>query len=588
MVVVYARWLHVTNATTVALSFLLIVLVVASTARFWVAAVTSIVAMLAFNYFFLPPVSTFTIVDPQNWVALFTFLAVGLVASNLSAAVRARAQEAVDRRQELAQLFDLSRDVLLTTDSREAIPQLARYIARRFGLEYVSVCLPEGDGWQLHQSGERELPLDSDALRGALAAATEGLEFDARERTYSGHRTIDVGGVPVRLVPLRLGMRAIGLLAAAGPPLEPGTLDALAGLAAIAIERAHLLEERKEAELARQSSELKSALLASLGHDLKTPLTAIRVAAANLQTALPEEPRREQSEIVLLEVERLNRLFDNILAMARIDAGAVATERRWVHPSEILEAARQQVEYTLRGRPVAVHDPSGTLVQLDPRLTASALAHVLENAAQYSPPGTEITVSCDVTANGLLMTVRDRGAGIPAADMPRLFDRFYRGAGALRQRSGTGMGLAIARGLLAAENGRIWAENAAGGGAQFSILVSAETRPGRDGRGAGSMSRAARILLVDDEMSIQRSVVPLLRSRGLRGGLGHDRRGRAGGGRRPSAGPDCARSRPARPPGDRRCAAGCARPLRCRSSSCPHAALKPTRCPRSTWGPMTT
>jgi two-component system, OmpR family, sensor histidine kinase KdpD len=477
VVVVYIRWLHVTNATTVALSFLLIVLVAASKARFWVAAMTSVAGMLAFNFFFLPPVGTFTIVDPHNWVALFTFLTVGLVASNLSAAVRARAQEAIDRRQELAQLFDLSRDVLLTTDSREAISQLARYIARRFGLDYVSICLPEGDGWQTHGSGEMELSLDQNALQSALAAATQALEFDARERTYSGQRTIQVDGVPVHLVPLRLGMRAIGLLAAAGPPVEPGTLDALAGLAAIAIERAHFLEERKQAELSRQSLELKSALLASLGHDLKTPLTAIRVAAANLQTVLPDDQRRDQSEIVLLEVERLNRLFENILEMTRIDAGAVATERRWVYPSEIFEAARQQVEYTLGDHPMSVRDPAQSLVRIDPRLTASALAHVLENAAQYSPPGAEIDVTCDVRADGVHITVRDRGPGISAADMPRLFDRFYRGARALRQRSGTGMGLAIARGLLAAENGRIWAENAAEGGAQFSIFVSAETRP---------------------------------------------------------------------------------------------------------------
>jgi two-component system, OmpR family, sensor histidine kinase KdpD len=477
VVLAYVRWLHVTNATTVALSLLLIVLLVASTARFWVAAMTSAAAMLAVNFFFLPPVGTFTIADPHNWVALFTFLAVSLVASNLSAAARARAQEAIERRQELAHLFDLSRDVLLTTDSREAIPQLARHVARRFSLDHVSICLPDAGGWQMYGSGDVQLSLDREALQTALSEATQTLEFDARARTYSGHRMIQVDGVPVRLVPLRLGARPIGLLAVAGSALEPGTLDALAGLAAIAIERAHLLDERKQAELARQSSELKSALLASVGHDLRTPLTAIRVAAANLQGALPDDQRREQSEIVLLEVERLSRLFDNILEMTRIDAGAVATERRWVFPSEILEAARQQVEHTLRQHSILVDDQSGTLVRVDPRLTASALAHVLENAAQYSPAGTEIRVGCRVGSDGLLVTVTDQGPGIAPADLPHLFDRFYRGVGASRRRTGTGMGLAIARGLLAAEGGRIWAENSPDGGARFSIVVSAEARP---------------------------------------------------------------------------------------------------------------
>jgi two-component system sensor histidine kinase KdpD len=197
----------------------------------------------------------------------------------------------------------------------------------------------------------------------------------------------------VRLVPLRVGARAVGLLAAAGRPVEPGTLDALAGVAAIAIERAHFLEERKAAELARQSEELKSALLASLGHDLRTPLTAIRVAASNLQASwLADGDRREQSDVILTEVERLSRLFQNILEMARIDAGALSADVRWVHPSEILEAARDQVEHTLSRHRLEVDEMQERLVRLDPRLTASALAHLLENAAQYTAPGTSIAV----------------------------------------------------------------------------------------------------------------------------------------------------------------------------------------------------
>src|SRR2546422_9701681 len=159
----------------------------------------------------------------------------------------------------------------------------------------------------------------------------------------------------VRLVPLRLGTKPVGLLASAGRPVDPGALDAVAGVAAIAIERAQFLEERKAAELARQSEALKSALLASLRHDLRTPLTAIRVAASNLQAAwLADSDRREQSDLILAEVERLSRLFQNILEMARIDAGAVAAQPQWVHPSEILEAARDHVEHTLRRRTVDV------------------------------------------------------------------------------------------------------------------------------------------------------------------------------------------------------------------------------------------
>ena len=192
-------------------------------------------------------------------------------------------------------------------------------------------------------------------------------------------------------MPLRLGNKAIGLLAVGGRRIESGTLDAVAGLAAIAIERVQFLEERKSAELARQSEELKSALLASLGHDLRTPLTAIRVAADNLRSSWVDElQRREQSELIVTEVDRLTRLFQNILDMARIDAGAVTHDARWVAPTEIVDAARNRVDHLLRGRTVDLTIESDRLVRLDPRLAAVALSHLLENAAQYSAPPSPI------------------------------------------------------------------------------------------------------------------------------------------------------------------------------------------------------
>jgi two-component system sensor histidine kinase KdpD len=474
---IYVRWLHVSNAATVSTTFLLVVLVVAATSRLWIAVVTSVASMLSFNFFFLPPVGTLTIADPQNWVALFAFLAVSLVASHLSAVARARTQEAVWRRDELARLFDLSRDVQVITDSREAIAALARAIARRFDLEFVALALPRPGDWDVYEAGAATITLDEREFTKAFASAQTTLEFDAYARTYSGHRTMEVDGHTIRLVPLRVGTKPIGLLAAAGRPIEPGTLDALGGVVAIAIERAHFLEERKAAELTRQSEELKTALLASLGHDLRTPLTAIRVAASNVKAPwLTADARVEQTDLILSEVERLTRLFQNILDMARIDAGAIAAETRWAHPSEIVAAARDQVEQTLRQHTIDVSVDPDVPVRLDPRLTATALAHLLENAAQYSPSGTTIHVDARVNGEGLRVHVRDHGPGIAPADLPFLFDRFYRGAAAGTHLSGTGMGLAIARGLLAVERGRVWAENAPGGGAQFTILVPAEIR----------------------------------------------------------------------------------------------------------------
>ena len=488
----YAYWLHISNPATVSTTFLLVVLVVAATSRLWIAVVTSFAAMLSFNFFFLPPVGTFTIADPHNWVALFAFLAVSLVASNLSAVARARTAEAVGRRDELARLFDLSRDVLMMTAGREAMSVLARSVARRFDLDFVAIALPRGTAnrsresservakvgdWEIVDAGPKRVPLDSRQLSEAMAAAQATLEFDAYARMYSGHRTLTAGTDTVRLVPLRVGTKPIGLLAAAGRPVEAGTLDALAGVVAIAIERASFLEERKTAELTRQSEELKTALLASLGHDLRTPLTAIRVAASNLKaTWLSDDDRAGQSDLILAEVERLTRLFQNVLEMARIDAGAVATESRWTHPSEIIDAARDHVEQTLQQHPLESYIPDDVPVRLDPRLTAAALAHLLENAAQYAPAGTTIDVHAGVTAEGLVLRVRDHGPGIAPGDLPHVFERFYRGNAARPRASGTGMGLWIARGLLAAEQGRIWAESPPDGGAEFTIVVPAAVK----------------------------------------------------------------------------------------------------------------
>ncbi len=330
----YVAWLPA-NPTTVALTFLLVVLIVATMTTRRVAIATSLMAFFCFNYFFLPPVGTWTVADPQNWVALFTLLVVSVVASHLASEVRRRAAEA-----------------------------------------------------------------------------------------------------------------------------------------------SRLLEERKEAEVVRRSAELRAALFASLSHDLKTPLTAVTIAANNLDASwLTVEQRREQAGIVKTELGHLNRLFQDVVDMARIETRAVAAESEWVQPVEIVEAAARQVEHALAVHTLQIDaGADDVLVCLDPRLTSAALAHVLENAGQYSAPGSTIDVTVTVSSGQLQIAVRDQGAGIAPQDLDRVFERPYRGAGALRQRFGTGMGLAITRGLLAAEGGRVWAVNHPEGGAVFTMAVPAETR----------------------------------------------------------------------------------------------------------------
>jgi two-component system sensor histidine kinase KdpD len=155
----YSRWSQTSNSTTVSMSFLIVVLLVAATAHLWVAIATSIAAMLCFNYFFLPPLATFTIADPTNWVALFAFLAASLIASNLSAAARDRAEEALERRNELARLFDLGRDILVMTDTRDAISRLARSIAGRFDLDFAAIALPKAGRWEIFEAGQWSVAL---------------------------------------------------------------------------------------------------------------------------------------------------------------------------------------------------------------------------------------------------------------------------------------------------------------------------------------------------------------------------------------------------------------------------------------------
>lgn len=470
------RLAHVANATTVALGYLLITLFVASLGNLAVAVSTSIAATLCFNFFFLPPVGTFTIADAHNWIALVTFLIVSVVASRLSATAQARAREALERRNELTRLFDVTRDILLTTEREGALEAIARHVARRFELAVVAICVPGQEGWTVHHGGTATPSIASADLDRAFASAAGAMEFDARTRAYGGHREIASDAGTLGVVPVRIGSRAIALLATGGRALEAGARDAIAGIVAIALERSQFLEDRRGAELSQQRAELSSALLASLSHDLRTPLTAIRTAISNLDSAaLPDDQRREQARVAATELERLTRLFDEILDMARIESGTVRPRRSWTTPAEVVEAAISHAAPALAGRDVRVDARDEEAVEIDPRLASSALSHLLENAARYAGDG-PIEVRAWADHEGLRMEVRDHGPGLQPHELERLFEPFYRGELFRNQMPGTGMGLAITRGLVAADGGRVWAENLQPRGAAFTIAVPARTR----------------------------------------------------------------------------------------------------------------
>ena len=465
------------SPTTGALALLLVVLWVATFGRLWVATLVAVVATLCLNFFFIPPIGTFTIADPENWVALFVFLVVAVIASQLSAGAQERTREAIARRNEVTRLFDLSRDVILTTENSGALDALARHIARRFELARVAIYLPSDRGWRAYQGTDAAVVVEDARLDTTLAGARGTLEFDARQRAYGGHTTgVDAGGRPVSLVPLRHGIKTIGVMAIGASDMEVGTLDAVAGVAAMAIERAQFLADREAAELVRQKADLASTLLATLSHDLRTPLTAIRVAVENLQRDLPGDARREQAAAALSELNRLTRLFQDILDMARVDASAIRIDRQWVTAADIVDAAAAQVRHALDGRALRVDADGDAEVAIDPRLTSAALAHLLENAAQYSPPDRPITVVAHVDRAGLRVSVQDEGSGLDPGELDHLFERFYRGRTARQTSFGTGMGLAITRGLLSAEGGQVWGENVPGSGARFTISVPGATR----------------------------------------------------------------------------------------------------------------
>ena len=314
-------------------------------------------------------------------------------------------------------------------------------------------------------------------LNSTLAKVRGTLEVDAYQRTYGGHvRARDEHG-ELWVVPLRHGTNVVGLLAMADPPVDVGALDAVAGVVAIAVERTQLLEEREAAELVRQKADLAAILLASLSHDLKTPLTAVRVAVENLREDLAPEDRRVQVTAAISELKRLDRLFQDILDMARIDSAAIQVDRQWVTPADVVDAAVAQARHALDGHALRVDAEAETLVEIDPRVASMAVSHLLENAARYSPADRAIVVKATANPEGLRIAVTDQGPGLDPGELDHLFERFYRGRRAKQVAPGTGMGLAITRGLLAALGGRVWAENVSGAGARFTMVVPGPRRP---------------------------------------------------------------------------------------------------------------
>ena len=448
--------LHV-NHTTVALMFLVTVLL---TSAYWglrYAVVMAVGATAAFNFFFLPPIGTFTIADPQNWVALFAFLVTALVASNLAERARREAEGAKQRRREVERLFGLSQRLLASENVLELLNALPLYVQETFSVGSVAVMAAD------HPT----------VYRSSLDAKFE--ETVLRSTLLRGE-PITQGGVSY--VPLRLGMRTVGALGVAGDELSRETLDALGSLAGLAIERARALEALSKNRAEQEHERLRTALLDSVTHEFRTPLTSIKASVTTLLSGpLDDQGRRELLTVIDEEADRLNRLVGEAAEMAQLDSGMFKLDLQPHSMAEPLELALEDAKASLENHPVeVVASPTLPKVPMDVQRIREVLMHLLENAGKYSDRGVPIKVTSEMNDDRLVTSVADRGPGIDSFEQSLIFEKFYRGQHQRYTAPGTGMGLAIAKVIVEAHGGTIGVVSQLGSGSVFWFSLPGDKR----------------------------------------------------------------------------------------------------------------
>jgi len=477
IVAVYRHFFRA-NPTTVALTLLLLVLVLAANWGLRYAVVTSLAATVLFNFFFLPPIDTFTIADTQNWIALFAFLGTAIFASHLSNRIREETEEANARRRESEMLYQLGRQLLQPENVGQLLNFIPASIANTFDSPAVTLYLAQGDRIYL-----------SDPKRAATNQSPTPLLQTLRDTMLSPVLHTATAGDPTA-IPLRIGVRPSGALLLEGTILSRETMEALSGLVSMSIERAEALENSARSEAAKESERLRSALLDSVAHELRTPLTSIK---ASVSTLLSQQPLNDESRTDLLTVideesDRLDHLIEQAVEMAQLDANKVHLELRPVPIAALVEAAvaqcRQDHEQDQPNRDFRI-SLSNSLppVLADPDWVHKVLANLLENAVKYSPTNQPIFVTADRQASGqppvpsnmLSVSVSDRGVGIDPSEQEMIFDKFYRGQGQRERVSGTGMGLAISRAIVNAHGGTISVTSQPGHGSVFTFTLPIAT-----------------------------------------------------------------------------------------------------------------
>jgi len=435
-----------------------------------------LVSVLIYNFFFLPPVYTFTIADPENVVALFFFLIVAVIASNLAGRTRNQVLTARSRARTTEELFAFSRKLAGIGTLDDLLWATVYQIASMLKVRVV-LLLPAGSAIAVRAGYPPEDQLDE----ADLAAA----QWTWEHNRPAGRGADTLPGAKRLFLPLRTGRAPIGVLGIdrdePGPPLTPDgrrLLDALADQAAVAIERITLVEDIDRARVTAETERLRVALLTSVSHDLRTPLASIIGSLTSLRSygkTYDDATRETLMATIQAEAERLNRFIGNLLDMTRLEAGAIELKPETEELDEIIGTALQRAARLLAEHRVVVDlAPDLPLLRVDYLLLEQALFNLLDNAAKYAPPGSLVRIAARREGAGVALEVSDEGPGIPADDLERIFDKFYRVKQQDRQRPGTGLGLAICRGFVAAMGGTISAANRGDrSGAVFTLRLPA-------------------------------------------------------------------------------------------------------------------
>ncbi|HSB70558.1 MAG TPA: sensor histidine kinase KdpD [Candidatus Methylomirabilis sp.] len=459
------------NSATLLMLFLLGVTAVAVQFGYGPSLLASILGVASYDVFFIPPFYTFTVDDPQYFITFGVMLMVALILSWSTVRIRWLADAARERERRTAALYALSRELAGTRGTPGILEAAARHIAEVFRSQLV-VFLPDGAGVLTAQPPPGGYALDSTEV------GVSRWVFEHSQPAGRGTETLP--GAKALYLPLVASQRTIGVLGV--KPSDAHTLDTpeqlhqletFANQTALALERGLLAEEAHAAQVRMETEKLRSSLLSSVSHDLRTPLAAITGASSSLlETGDRLDPgtRREMLETIAEEANRLSRLVNDLLEMSRLESGAVKARMEWHPLEEIVGAALARIGKSHKDRQVLTRLPDSLpMVSMDDVLIEQVLVNLLDNAAKHSPDNSPIEVAAHRDERAIVVEVGDRGPGLDPEDMERVFEKFYRGKHP--QGRGVGLGLAICRGFVEAHGGRIWATNRPEGGAVFRFTL---------------------------------------------------------------------------------------------------------------------